>query len=164
MVTSAGVDIAFACERIRDLWDEVLPLMVAHHRERAETTPDLPPLEIDQVQYEVLDAMGRLRVYTARADGALAGYASFVLAQPLHHKGTATAVHDALFLLPAHRLGLTGLQLVSHADRELAAEGIARVLQVAPVGSGLGPALSRLGYHPLEITYTKRLTGRAQEG
>jgi len=157
VVTSTGVEIAFGCERVRDLWDEILPLMVAHHSEVAEREPNLPPLNIDRIQYEVLDALGSLRVYTVRVDNELVGYASMIITKPLKACGTLTAVHDALYLKPEHRLGLTGLKLIAFADAELAAEGVVRVLQIAPVGTGLGKALERLGYAPLEITYTKRL-------
>lgn len=154
MVVAA--DITFARERVRDLWDEVLPLMAAHLAER-DAAGDLPPLDVDQVQYEVLDALGKHRVYTAREDGLLVGYASFVVHTHLHHRTDVRAVHDGLYVLPSHRGGMGGAALIAYADRMLRAEGIGTVHQVAAVGSALGRALECLGHLPYETTYIKRL-------
>lgn len=151
-----ATDIAFARERVRDLWDELLPLMAAHLAER-DTAGDLPPLDVDQVQYEVLDALGKHRAFTARADGELVGYASFVVSSHLHHRTDVRAVHDALYVKPDYRGGMGGAALIAYADRMLRAEGIGTVHQVAAAGSPLGRALECLGHRPYETTYVKRL-------
>jgi len=149
--TAADVDIAFGCKRVRDLWDELLPLMARHHAERG----DLPPLDVDTVQYEVLDALQRIRVFTARAGGVLVGYASFVLAAHLHHRTQRRAVHDVVYVVPEHR-SMTSLQLLLYADRALRAEGVEEIVQVAPTDGAFGMVLERLGYRAAEITYLKR--------
>lgn len=154
---TATAAITFACERVRDLWDELLPLMVAHHEERREATPSLPPLEVDLVQYEVLDATTNLRVYTARADGELVGYACYVLANHLHSRSERVAHHDGVFLAREHRAALAGVELVLHAERALRAEGVAIVYQAAAAGSPTGRMFERLGYVATETTYAKRL-------
>jgi hypothetical protein len=151
-----ATEISFARERVRDLWDELVPLMAAHLAER-EDAGELPPLDIDRVQYEVLDALGKHRAFTARADGELVGYASFVVTTSLHHRTDLRAMHDALYLLPGHRSGLAGIQLIAFADRELRAEQVSTIHHVAPAGSPLGRALERMGNRPHEMIYVKRL-------
>ncbi len=151
MSCAVATDAVFACERIRDLWTELVPLMAEHHGERG----DLAPLDIDFRRYEVLDAQGCLRCYTARVDGELIGYASFVVGTDTHHRSLLRAFHDALFVRPEHRPGGVALRLIRFTEDALAHDGVAEIAQKArgPVGA----LLERLGYAAQETTYLKTL-------
>lgn len=147
-------DVVIARECVTGLWDELLPLMEAQADEHPR---DMPPLDVDTESYELMEDIGRLRVFTARAAGVLIGYAAFVIAHHFHHRQSLRAIHDSLYLVPQHRVGMTGLRLVLFAEKAFAADGIDRVHQCAAIGSPACALFERLGYEPAETIYVKRL-------
>lgn len=147
-----SADVMFAAERVRDLWGDLPRLAQAHHEERG--VPE--PLDLDFMQYEVLDALQRIRCYTARIGGALVGYASYIVGGTMHHRTLKRATHEALYVMPEYRAGGTGARLLAYAERMLASEGIASV--TAQGNSETHARLyARLGYRADDTIYVKDL-------
>ena len=153
-----ATEVTFQREGIADLWPELMPLLAAHHQEGAGSLRD-EPLDVDQETYDAVDGMGAYRAYTARADGRLVGYAGFFVRSHLHHRGLMFAAHDVLYVLPEHRGGLTGVQLIVHAGRALRAEGVRLVSHQALIGSDFARILERLGYTAESAVYLRRFGG-----
>jgi GNAT superfamily N-acetyltransferase len=148
--------LTFQRERLIDLWDEVLPLLVEHKEEIAHY-PDLA-LDVDYVTYEAQDAGGVMRAYTARLNGALVGYSAFFVRHNLHYKASLQAINDVLFVQAAHRHGRVGLQLIRFCEAELQREGVQVVFQHLKAASTQTCALfDRLGYETIDVIKGKRL-------
>lgn len=144
-----------AREPIQTLWTEIVPLLYAHWREIA-TWQDIE-LNPDLDSYEALEEAGMLRVYTAREDGKLVGYAAFFVRTNMHYSDSLQAQQDVLFLAPSHRKGTTGIRLIQRAEEELAKEGVQVVYHHVKVAHDFGPVLERKGYKLVEKIYAKRI-------
>lgn len=115
------------------------------------------PLAIDEAAYRLLEDAGSLRVYTARKDGALAGYVSFIVADTnLHHKGLKYASTDALYIAKTYR-GLTGTRLMLYAERELRQEGVRLIALNVPLANDWSALARHWGYVPSEVQMRKWL-------
>lgn len=145
----------FQEENIRTLWAEVYPLLVKHWVEIASDA-DIT-LAPDIALYEALSDAGMLRVYTARVDAQLVGYAAYVVRPHIHYRDSLQAQQDVLFVLPEHRRGLLGVKLIRYADEQLTALGVQKVYQHVKVAHDFGPVLERLGYTLIERIYARRL-------
>lgn len=142
-------------ERVHGLWDESAELLQAGFVEH-DPDPDLP-LDVDRKLYEALEEAGTLRVYTARLEGRLVGYAVFTVAPSMRRRYLKTANQDLVHVEPPVR-GRVTAALLRHAEKALAADGVELVYHSTPEnGSRFGRLLEILGYRPVGRTYAKRL-------
>ncbi len=149
-------ELVFARENGLEVFDEALPLVLAHYQEIA-TWHDIP-LDPDLAAYAEVERAGMLRTYCARnAYGQLVGYAVFLVRHNLHYRQSKQALQDVLYLDPAYRGRALGLRFIRWCDEQLAAEGVQVVYQHVKRAHDFGPLLERLGYQPLETTYARRL-------
>lgn len=150
-----GVGVRFARERVRDLWAEAAPLLAAHYAEIAHY-PDIP-LDPDRLFYEMAEATGLLRCYTARSAGELVGYADFIVRASPKYRSSRQANQDVIYLSPGYRGG-HGLRFIRWCRAELAAEGV-QVLyqQVKAAHNRFGKVLEHEGYELVDLVYAIRL-------
>lgn len=142
----------FQRELVTDIRREVQPLLELHWDEIA-VDKDIP-LNVDWASYTAGKAV---RVYTARDDGALVGYACFVLNHNKHYMDSLQAMQDVLFVHREHRRGLMGYRFIRFCDDQLRAEGVQKVMHHVKKAHNFGPVLERQGYEEIEIIYAKRL-------
>lgn len=147
--------ITYQQENVSDLWGEVMPLLEAHWKEIAHY-PDIP-LEPDTDAYAMLEDAGAMRCYTVRSDGALIGYAVFLVRSNAHYKSSLQAVQDVLFLLPEHRNGKIGVGLIFYSEDRLTEEGVQVVFHHVKTTNNFGKLLTRLEYELVDQIYAKRL-------
>lgn len=102
---------------------DVLPLY-ARHWEEVCWRRDKFSLSPDHARYRALEASGALRIYTAREEGIIVGYALFVIAQHLHYKEVKVANNDIFFVAPERRGAWLGVKLLKYARDALKAEGV----------------------------------------
>jgi hypothetical protein len=146
--------LAYAVERITDLWDELAPLSAAHFAEVA----DLPKgLSLDRECYAQAEKHGGHILVTAR-DGALrlVGYLSMVIRRHPHAR-VLSAWQDAIYLAPEHRVGWNAQGMISACDNELRARGVSVTYQFVPTAHDFGPVLRSIGYNPTEIVWSRHL-------
>lgn len=101
----------------------------------------------------------RLAIYClpGRFDmGELVGYCSAFLSRHPHYD-CLMCQHDALFLLPAYRVGMAGLRLVQTIEREAARRGAAYVAWHAKPGSSFEGILARR-CRCEDVVYLRQLT------
>ena len=132
----------------------MLPLLKVHQDEVAQFK-DIK-LDPDFSQYQAVQDAGRLRVYTMRVRGELMGYASFLVANSLHCKGSYQALQDTLFLLPRVRRGLAGYRFLKWCDRQLQIESVQVVYHEVTDSRDFGALLKRLGYKKVSTFYARR--------
>ena len=146
----------FQRETLSTLWPEVRPLLTDHWAEIAHYA-DIP-LEPREDRYAMMEEHDALRVFTAREDGKLIGYACFIVVPHLHYASSLTANQDVLFLLPDYRNVGNGAAFILHCDGQLKAEGVQVVTQHVKHGVlDFGPLLAAIGYESVETLYSKRL-------
>jgi GNAT superfamily N-acetyltransferase len=157
MAAVTATRTTFQRESLSDgLKADLAPLMAAHW---AEVAPyrDIA-LDVDWPLYDAIERAGALRVYTARREGVILGYASFIVRPHLHYRQHVYATCDALYLLPEERGHTLAARLIGYAAESLKGEGT-RVMSVAVPESQPRAArfLEGLGWHPLETSYSVRL-------
>ena len=94
----------------------VMELLKEHHEELGVHKAEIP-LDPDFDGYRALEECGRLRAFTARADGRLVGYITYVLGPALHYRSSYHAVEDLIFLEPEHRRGGLGSRLLIEGEK-----------------------------------------------
>lgn len=142
-------------EHFETCWDEMTALFRGHYEEIAHFK-DIE-LDPDAQAYAELAATDHLRIFTVRDEGALVGYAMFVVRRNPHYRGSLTAVQDVLYLKPEYRRGMTGVRLLRLSERSLAAEGVQVVYHHVKRTNRVGELLERLGYELTDQLYAKRL-------
>jgi GNAT superfamily N-acetyltransferase len=135
--------------------EEALPLFEEHYREIARYK-DIP-LDIDFEYYAAIEALGQLRVFSARDCGRLIGYIVYVVRRHPHYKSHVFAFQDVLFIHPDHRSSMVFPRLMKMAKERLAAEGAHVEIQHVKVYADFGGALLRMGFEKVEDLYMRRL-------
>lgn len=148
-------ELTFQRERVADCLDEIKPLLAMHYDEIAHDK-DIP-LDPDWDAYLKMDAIGMLRVFTARTADHLVGYVVFFVNYNLHYRGSKRAAQDVLFLHPGVRRGLTAYRFITWCDTQLRAEGVQIVAQHLKVAHDFGRLLERIGYELVDRVYCRRL-------
>lgn len=144
--------MTFQRERISDLWDEAFPLFAAHHNESGVLTPeDLAP---SRSRYESLEAIHMSRLFTARHNGELVGYAIFHIMPHLQYSKKMFAMQDVVYMKPEHR-GISGTKFLVYTDSELRAERVDVIVRHVASQCDYSRTLSRLGYSAIETAYMR---------
>lgn len=152
MVDAVVQVLAFARENIAGVVAEIRPLAVAHHREVGEY-PDIP-IELDLGRYQAAESIGALRIFTARREGKLIGYAVFFVQANAHHRQSLQAALDGIFLAERGE----GFRFIRWCDDELVSEGVEVVLHAVKASNDYGRMLERIGYTIMDHVYSRRLT------
>jgi hypothetical protein len=146
--------LQFKREKIKDVWQEMLPIFKLHWQEIAHYH-DIP-LDPDEETYFKLDDMNALRTYVAR-DGRskIIGYQVFFIKNNIHYKSSKQAVQDVLFIEKEHRGA--GWKFINWCDLQLFSEGVQVSVQHIKAAHNFGSTLERLGYELQDLIYTRRL-------
>lgn len=150
-------DVTYHREQLPDLWDEMQPLLAKHWREIAHYQ-DIA-LDPDKARYMHLDAVGALRVFTARtASWRLIGYSVFMVSPNIHYRQSLQATQDVIYVDPDLRSGRVGMGLIAFGDEQLRADGVQVVYHHAKnAHPALGRLLGHMGYESIETIYARRL-------
>lgn len=148
--------VTFQRETFDEMYSEGGPLIQAHYEE-ITANPDIP-LVPDVDRYHDLENAGKLRVYTARDNGVLIGYAIVVVAYGLHYMTSLQATQDVVYLDPKYRGKSIGYRFLVYVDEELRREKVQVVYQHSKLSHPeLGRVLERIGYTAVETVYQRRL-------
>ncbi len=135
---------------------EIAPLLERHQAELA-SFPDILA-DCDWDFYEAAARAGLLQIFTAREDGALVGYAVFVVRKHPHYRRHTWANNDVLWVLPAHRRTGVGRAFVSHFLADFTVQGVAVIhMRTKVAHSELRHLLESLDFFADEIGMSKRL-------
>ena len=157
-MTTAAPTLTLARQFFDEVYSEALPLLEAHRQEIA-TWQDIY-LSVDVGMYHDAEDAGGLRVFTARVDSKLIGYAVFFVRLNPHYMDSLQAVQDVLYVTPEHRRGSVGMRLIKFCESQLARDGVQAVFHHVKLEHPiLGKLLERLGYDAHETIYGKRLDG-----
>jgi hypothetical protein len=150
--------VSFQREYFKDTVAEARPLLIAHWKELARNK-DLIELNPDYSKYLQIEQLDLMRVYTARENGSLVGYAVYMLSPHLHYMDHVWAASDIFWLHPANRKGFTGVKLLKFAETSLRDGGVSVMHTTVKIAHpAAGKVLEYLGHTPIEIGYAKILT------
>lgn len=142
-------------ERFDAFLQEALPLVERNWREIAQF--DDIPLAIDHAKFRAMEEADMLRIYVARLDGLIIGYAAFVIGTSLHYS-IKQAQCDVIYVDPDTRTVGIGLRLLRHCEQALRAEGVVLVWHHQKVAHpALGRVLEHMDYTHAENYWNKRL-------
>jgi GNAT superfamily N-acetyltransferase len=147
--------LTFRTETLSQAKADGEPLLRRHWQEIAHYQ-DIPYAPMWD-RYEMLEASGMLRIYTARLDGQLVGYCVFTVMFNIHYGSSLEANEDVLFLAPEQRKGRVGIRLIKFADELLRSEGVQVVRRHVKLAHDFGAIYQRLGYEPVDQIYMRRL-------
>lgn len=147
--------IEFARENLESVRSEIEPLLEAHWHEVAHYL-DIK-LNPDWEFYSLIEEDNRLRLFTARDDGRLIGYAVFFVGPNRHYKDSIQAVQDVIFLHPEYRGAKLGAKLILFADEQCKSENIQVIYHHIKAAHDFGPLLVSCGYELVDLIFAKRL-------
>lgn len=148
--------LVFATEPLRQWWAEAAPMQVAHWREVARHQEKLP-LRVDVPKFFQIEHMGMLACYTARVNGVLAGYQSYLIVPSLHERDHTFAINDLLYLAPEHRRGHNAARFFDYCFNEVRVRGCSLISIRVPVVQDFGVILERQGFEHVENVWQKVL-------
>lgn len=149
----------FARESLKSIRGGRLEELLERHYHEIAHFKDIA-LDIDWDVYEIADHQGKLRCFSARADGELIGYVGHIVNTNPHYKGSLQAVQDVIFIAPERRGLFTGSRLIAYSDQCLAAEGVQVVYHHAKAAFPMDSILKRNGYELVDTLWAKRLDRR----
>lgn len=143
----------YAQETMAQAWAEMEPLFVKHYKEIA-WHQDKIPLAPDCAAYAELEAKGIWKLYTARREGELVGYACWFVSTYLHYNTTRCAQNDVIYVDPSYR-GKTGMQLIRFSETELKKLGVQVLSLHIKECLNWGPLAQRVGFEHTEANWQK---------
>lgn len=154
---ASTANLTFQVERYADTIEEAKPLLTRHWDEIARNK-DIVPLDPDYPRYDLLEKHGKLRAFTIRDSGQLAGYAVYIVDTHLHYRTIKWAISDIFWTDPAVRATPAIIWLLRFVERELAKERpIVMHTTYKDAHPGPGIVLAKLGHTLIEHGYAKVL-------
>jgi GNAT superfamily N-acetyltransferase len=136
--------IKYQQEFLESCLDEAKVLLEKHWKEIA-LNKDKIKLNPDWEAYAELEAVGKLKIFTAR---------DFTNTQP---KDLSQGTLDLLFLSEEYRKGLTGVKLIKFAEGCLKSDGVSVMIVNTSTKKPFDVLMNRLGFNLIERVYSKYL-------
>lgn len=146
----------FQEEKIENIIDEIKPILVKHWKELANHQEDRP-LDVDWGTYILLNNLGRVRVFTARADTKLIGYVVMIISPHLHYKTWIYSSCDVYYVDPEYRNNGVGATFFVKVAEWLKSLGVKSAIMHEKVSHPHGKLFEALGYNLVERYYEKVL-------
>ena len=141
-------------EFISDVDAEIRPLLETHWQEIA-LNKDRVKLNPNWDAYYDLEAVGKMKVFTARKSGELIGYFVVVVDRHIHYKDHLFATNDILYLSPEYRKGFTGIKLIKFAEKCLKEDGVSVLIINTKVHKPFDKLMEFLKFNNIERVYSK---------
>lgn len=142
----------FQEEKLKDCLEEAKPLLYAHWKEIAHYQDiEFAP---DYEQYFRMEEAGVIKVFTAREQSVLVGYAVYFIRHHIHYKSCLCAYQDILFLDPNYRR--TGGIFIKWCDERLKELGVQLIIQHIKAAHNFGKMLERFGYELMDLIFVKK--------
>jgi len=147
--------MAFGRETLAQAMPEMVAMVAAHMDEIGQWKGSPMRPDVDWALFRRVEAEGGLVLFTVREEGALAGYAVWLLHNHPHYKSTLVAQSDALYLAPAARRGRLFARWLGHMELALAALGAQKIVCAVKPERDYGALLERRGFGLMETVYHK---------
>jgi hypothetical protein len=156
-IPAGAYGLMFALEPFAAISDELKPLFRLHWAEVAKNK-ELLRLDVDEKFYLERDRTKEILWVIARFNGRLVGYVAWFIKTHPHYKSVVCGQSDVHFLLPEFRQGWNGYKLLKNAILLLKALGVQYCYLSEKIGHEHPAIMKRLGFAPLDVTYSCDLT------
>lgn len=146
----------FSRESFRQVSEDSLEFINDNYDETGQLQ-DTVPLDVDWDGMFYHESRGGLLSFALRLDGAMIGYAIFLLTPTLHAKSTVHAISDVIFIAKEYRQGLVGLKFIEYCEAYCKQCGAKVSHLVMKADPRLVRILERTGHRIFEVTYMKVL-------
>jgi len=136
--------------------EDIRPLIVQHWEEIA-LNKGVMKLNPDWDAYFLLEAEGKLKIFTARDAGLLVGYFVVTLGYNIHYKDHLCATNDIIYLHKEYRKGYAGIKLIKFAEQCLREDGVSTLNINTKIHQPFDKVLQWLKFKPIERVYSKYL-------
>ena len=152
-------EFTFARTSFEEMVGDIKPLISGHWKEIALFTDEIP-LDPDYDRYQSMCDQGSVRLYGARMNGELIGYAIFMIVERHLHYRHRWALNDIIFIHPAHRNFGVGSGLCDCFESDLTQDGpIVINIATKTAHPALAMLLRSRGYGDAELSMSKRFGG-----
>jgi len=143
-------------ETFDEAYVDALPLLSKHW---AEISNNLDiGLDVNEEAYRQSEKINLLRIYTARDEGHMVGYAVVFIHKGLHYQQSLQATQDIFYVDPDHRGKMLGIRMLKFVEDQLKEEKVQIIYHhVKLKHPALGYLLERIGYTAVEKTYSRRI-------
>lgn len=141
-------------ESYEEVVNDIMPLYEKHWEEIA-LNQDKIKLNPDLEKYQTLNAMGILRIFTARDNGKLVGYFLVMVTPHIHYKDHSFAVNDIIYVHPDCRGGTVAYRLIRFVEKQLKADGVSVLIINMKIHSPFDRLLEGLQFSNTERLYSK---------
>jgi hypothetical protein len=124
-------------EKVADIWPELQALAIMERNEVKEVRANMP----DWDSMTALNNVGIFQVLTARVDGRMIGYLSWLIDFDLESKGTLVVNQAAWYVEPGHPI--VGVRMLDRALSEFNKAGV-EFVYLHHTNNGRGSNLKRL--------------------
>lgn len=135
------------------LEEELASLLQAHWEEIARNK-QINVLDPDYDRYYEAQNMDKLRIYTAREEGVLIGYAVFFINNNAHYQDSIQAVNDVIYIDPNQR-GFASIRLLQFAEQQLLEDNVDIIHMHMKIEHDHPKLFKFLGYEDAEIVREK---------
>lgn len=142
-------------ERFDDTVIGEMKLLVFDHI--AEVGPFQFEFDVDWDKFVDLQESDSIRLFVARSEGNMVGYAIYIISTHTHFATTVFALQDALYIVPQFRGNGAGIGLIQFCE-DMLVDCDAIVQSVLPE-LDFSDLLTKNGYVPMEKLYVKKLAG-----
>lgn len=139
-------------------WSDVLPGLQEHwphHWAEVAMHKDRIALNPNYGEYQRLEMSGQLHVTVARSEGKCIGYLTAIVRPHLHYAQSLSAFYDLYYIMPSHRLWMTGVRLFAEAEKALKARGVERCFTGTKLSKDAGAIFQRSGWEEAERLFVK---------
>jgi hypothetical protein len=127
--------------------------LITEYFEELSPFTDLP-LDIDWARLLRHEADGIYRIWTARVNGTLAGFAAFYVQTHMYHRSVLAAIDGGHYLSPEFRgKGMVGWRMWRSAKAALIEEGVRFIMAHDNAKRPLMPFFLALGFEPLSTMW-----------
>tara|TARA_R110000796_G_C14558582_1_gene434591 strand:- start:2865 stop:3323 length:459 start_codon:yes stop_codon:yes gene_type:complete len=131
--------------------------LIELHWEEIALNKDYIKLNPDWEAYATLESLGKLKIFTARADDTLVGYFVVIINNHIHYKDHVFAANDIIYLHKDYRKGFAGVKLIKFAEKALKEDGVSVLAINTKVHQPFDGVLEFLGFSLTERMYSKYL-------
>jgi hypothetical protein len=157
---AASGPVVIAVEPFRTMWPDARKLAAEHFIEVDEDVEPKRPFKLNEKITADLEAIGCLKIMTARVNGEMVGYCTWQIAPDIESEGLVAAFQGAWFVAPRWK-GL-GDKLFRFAKAELKRLGVHIMFphhRLQGRGAELGAYFRRQGAREIQHTYSLWIGG-----
>ena len=156
MAEKATSSVTFQSESIEAAWDEAIPLMVENHFETGIESKH-SRFSPNRAQFERLDELGFLRVYTARKSGKLVGYSVFLVMPPLNYPDDLFAICHVAYVSPEIRGTFSSGKYFIWVEHQLEREGVTDIGRQSTERFDVSETYKNFGYVKSETVWHRSI-------